>query len=60
MATGSIFHNVVIRTDEEAQALLDALEKSKQMKTEEVDVSDVVRLEDPEDIRKFLEKGIVV
>ena len=56
MATGSIFHNVVIRTDEEAQALLDALEKSKQMKTEDVDVSKFVRVDDPEDIRKLFER----
>lgn len=56
MATKSIFKDVVIRTDDEAQALLDAIEKSKQMKTDDVDVSKFVRIDDPEDIRKLFER----
>ena len=55
MATGSIFENIVIRGDEEAQALLDALEKSKQMKTEEVDLGKVIYVEE-KDIKKYLGK----
>ena len=55
MATGSIFENIVIRTDEEAQALLDALEKSKQMKTKEVDLGKVTYVEE-KDIKKYLGK----
>ena len=55
MATGSIFENIVIRGDEEAQALLDAIEKSKQMKTKEVDLGKVTYVEE-KDIKKYLGK----
>lgn len=54
MATSSIFHNVVIRTSEEANAFVEAMVKMADDPSYKIKTMDTV-VTDPERIRKIVE-----
>lgn len=57
MATSSIFHNVIIKTEKEAVAFADALEKAEKIAAEEKPKSKTSKFvtATDEEIKKFME-----